>query len=84
MIPPKVGPIAGAAAVTKEPHPIIKPRSLFGDSSKMMLYIIGSAIPTPAPCINLPISNKVNCCAKTSTINPIENKNPAVKNNFFV
>ena len=50
----------------------------------MMLYIIGSAIPTPAPCINLPISNKVNCCAKTSTINPIENKNPAVKNNFFV
>ena len=49
---------AGAAAVTKEPHPIIKPRSLSGDSSKMMLYIIGSAIPTPAPCINLPISNK--------------------------
>ena len=49
-----------------------------------MLYIIGKAIPTPAPCISLPISNKLNCCAKISIINPIENKNPATRNNFFV
>ena len=48
--PPTVGPSAGATATTMPPTPISMPILLFGDCSRMILNINGSAIPVPAPC----------------------------------
>ena len=56
IIPPSDGPTAGAMAVIREAMPIIKPRRSPGTCSRIMLNIIGKAIPVPIPCSSLPIS----------------------------
>ncbi len=49
IIPPKVGPSAGAIPVIILPTPIIVPTLPLGTCSKIILNINGKAIPVPMP-----------------------------------
>ena len=48
--PPRDGPTAGPKAIVSVANPIIIPIFFVGTCSIMILNIIGSAIPVPAPC----------------------------------
>ena len=80
MMPPRIGPRAGAVPRTRAPTPINAPIFERGERVRMIVNIRGVTIPVPMPWIRRPANRSGYVGARAATSAPVKIEPAAVKN----